>query len=233
MPALPEETPNTATMRKVAVWDAPVRVFHWTLVVLIAFSWWSGEQGGNWMTYHMWSGYTILTLIAFRIIWGFIGSTHARFGDFLYGPGAVMAYLKTLPSRTAAKFAGHNPLGGLSVVLMILCVALQAVTGLFANDDISTEGPLYNWVSKGTSDTLTTIHKYNFNVLLALVVVHIGAVLYYLIYKRENLIGAMFTGRKHLPDTLASADRRMAGTGLAVVVVVILGAAVWLLVRQR
>jgi cytochrome b len=202
------------------VWDLPVRLFHWTLVLLIAFSWLSAEM--DWMTWHLYSGYAVLALALFRVIWGFVGSTHARFGDFLYGPGAVIAYIRTLPSRTAAKFAGHNPLGGISVVLILLCVLVQTGTGLFSNDDILTEGPLYKHISKELSDWLTTIHKYNFNVLLAL--------LYYLVYKSENLVKPMFTGRKHLPAGATPAVMR--GTGLALVLFAACAAGVWALVNS-
>jgi len=184
----------------------------------------------DWMTWHMYSGYTVLTLILFRILWGFVGSTHARFSDFIYGPGALIAYIKTLPSRTAAKFAGHNPLGGISVVLILLCVLAQAGTGLFANDDIINEGPLYKHVTKELSDWLTTIHKYNFNVMLGLIGVHIAAILYYLIYKSENLIKPMFTGRKHLSPDVAPA--RMRGLGLAVVLLAVCATGVWFLVNS-
>ncbi len=214
--------------KAVAVWDIPVRLFHWILVLLIAFSWLSNKM--DWMTWHMYSGYTLLALILFRILWGFFGSTHARFSDFIYGPRALFAYIKTLPSRTAAKFAGHNPLGGISVVLILLCVLTQAVTGMFANDDIINEGPLFKHVSKELSDWLTTIHKYNFNVLLALIAVHVGAVLYYLIWKSENLIKPMFTGRKHLPAGMAGATMR--SLGLAVVLLAVCAAAVWALVNS-
>lgn len=214
--------------KAVPVWDIPVRLFHWILVLLIAFSWLSNKM--DWMTWHMYSGYTILTLILFRILWGFVGSTHARFSDFIYGPRALIAYIKTLPSRTAAKFAGHNPLGGISVVLILLCVLAQAGTGLFANDDIITEGPLYKHVTKELSDWLTTIHKYNFNLLLALIGVHVAAVLYYLFYKSENLIKPMFTGRKHLPAGAAPATMR--SVGLAVVLLAACAAGVWFLVRS-
>jgi cytochrome b len=219
---------NNGNQGGALVWDIPVRVFHWALVLLIAFSWLSGEM--DWMDWHLYSGYAVLALVLFRVLWGFVGSTHARFGDFLYGPGAVIAYIRTLPSRTAAKFAGHNPLGGLSVVLILLCVLVQTGTGLFANDDILTEGPLYKHVSKELSDWLTTIHKYNFNVLLTLIGVHIGAVLYYLIWKSENLIKPMFTGRKHLPTGMDAATMR--GTGLAVVLLAACAAGVWFLVNS-
>lgn len=213
--------------RAVPVWDIPVRLFHWILVVLIAFSWLSNKM--DWMTWHMYSGYTILTLILFRILWGFVGSTHARFTDFIHGPRALIGYIRTLPSRTAAKFAGHNPLGGISVVLILLCVLVQAGTGLFANDDIINEGPLYKHVSKELSDWLTTIHKYNFNVLLALIGVHVAAVLYYLIWKSENLIKPMFTGSKQLPAGTASPPMR--SVGLAAVLLALCAAAVWFLVN--
>lgn len=212
----------------VPVWDVPVRLFHWTLVLLIAFSWLSGEM--DWMTWHMYSGYAVLALILFRILWGFVGSSSARFGGFIYGPRAVIAYVKTLPSRTAAKFAGHNPLGGISVVLLLLCLLVQTGTGLFANDDIITEGPLFNRVSKDISDWLTTIHKYNFNVLLTLIGVHVAAVLYYLLYKSENLIKPMFTGRKQLPPGMT--PQRMRGSGLALVLLAVCAAGVWFLVNS-
>ena len=209
------------------VWDIPVRFFHWALVLLIGFSWLSGEM--EWMEWHLYSGYAVLALVLFRVIWGFVGSTHARFSDFIYGPGALIAYVRTLPSRTAAKFAGHNPLGGISVVLILLCVLVQTGTGLFSNDDILTEGPLYKHITKELSDWLTTIHKYNFNVLLALIAVHVGAVFYYLLYKSENLIKPMFTGRKHLPAGAAPATMR--GTLLALVLLAACAGGVWALIR--
>jgi len=214
----------------VLVWDIPVRVFHWALVLLIAFSWLSGEM--EWMVWHLYSGYTVLALVLFRIIWGIVGSTHARFADFIYGPRAVIAYIKTLPSRTAAKFAGHNPLGGISVVLIMLCLLVQAGTGLFANDDVLTEGPLFNHVSKELSDWLTTIHKYNFNALLTLAGLHIAAVLYYLGYKSENLIKPMITGRKQLASGMEPAHARVRGVGLAAMLLALCAAGVWALVNS-
>lgn len=214
-------TPNNTV--PTPVWDLPVRLFHWLLVLLIGFSWLSGEM--EWMDWHFYSGYAVLALILFRILWGFVGSTHARFGDFLYGPGALFDYIRSLPSRTAKKFAGHNPLGGISVVLILLCVLLQASTGLFANDDVLYEGPLYKHVSKELSDFLTTVHKWNFEALLVLAGVHIAAILYYLLWKSENLVKPMFTGRKHLPA--GAAPPRMASAWLALVLVVVCAAAVW------
>lgn len=218
-------------LEPVRIWDVPVRIVHWLLVVLICFSWWSGTEGGNWMTYHMWSGYSILTLILFRIAWGFIGSSTARFSSFVRGPRAVRAYLSTLRNRSASGYPGHNPLGGWSVLLMMLSIALQATTGLFANDDIATEGPLYGWVSKATSDALSTVHVYNFYVLLALAGLHIAAVLFYFFYKRENLVRPMLDGRKLVaPD--AARTLSYASLGRAAPVLLAVAIAVYFLVRQ-
>ena len=216
---------------RIKIWDAPVRLFHWLLVALILFSWWSGEEGGNAMQYHMWSGYAILTLVLFRITWGLCGSTTARFSTFVKGPRAVLEYARTLPVRRAGAHAGHNPLGGWSVVLVLTCALVQAGTGLFANDDIVTEGPLYRLVSKATSDLLTTVHHINFNILLALAGVHIAAVLFYLFYKSENLIKPMVTGyRAGLHGTGSSI--RHASNWLAILIVALAAVAVYFIVRK-
>lgn len=216
-------------MMKVKVWDLPVRVFHWLLVLLLVFQYVTYET--SYMTWHMYGGYAILALLLFRIIWGFIGGTHARFGNFLYGPGAILGYIKTLPKRQAAKFAGHNPLGGYSVLLMLVVILVQAFTGLFANDDVMTEGPLTQWIAKETSDWLTTIHRYNFYVILGLVAAHVGAVLYYLLYKSENLVGAMFTGYKMLPK--GHGGTRIAGPGLALIVLAIAVGVVYFVINWK
>lgn len=215
----------------VRVWDAPVRLVHWSLVGLIAWSWWSGTEGGLTMTWHMRSGYAILTLLLFRLVWGFIGGRHARFRDFLYAPRAVAAYTRTLFSRQAHLYAGHNPVGGVSALLMMLCILVQAVTGLFASDDVLTEGPLYGLIDKATSDWLTTVHFYNFYVLLALVGVHVAAILFYRVWKRENLVGAMITGCKNLPPELAPAGETR-GTPLRALAALLASAAlVYLIVN--
>jgi len=213
----------------VQVWDLPVRVFHWLLVAMLVFQYVTYQASK--MTWHMYGGYVIIALVVFRIIWGLVGSTNARFWNFLYGPGAMLAYVKTLPSRQASRFAGHNPLGGWSVLLMLALLVVQGVTGLYANDDAMLEGPLVRLVSKEMSDTLTTIHRYNIYVLLAVAAVHVLAVLYYLSYKSENLVKAMFTGRKEVaPGQTAG---RIAGTGLALVVMAVSAVAVYLLVTWK
>ncbi len=229
------EIPSAAAVQRVEVWDLPVRIFHWTLVTLILFSWWSGKEGGNVMQYHMWSGYAILTLCLFRLMWGFIGSSSARFTGFVRGPGAAFAYLRnlrTLPERRAGVHLGHNPLGGWNVVLLLACLLLQAGTGLFANDDIVTEGPLYKLVSKETSDLLTAVHYYNFYVMLALAAAHIAAVFFYLFYKGDNLIKPMFTGYKTRQAGESIEAIRHASTWTAAAVVAVAACVVFFIVRK-
>ena len=219
--------------RSVRVWDAPVRLFHWLLVALIVTSWVTSEIGGDAMTYHRWSGYSILTLVLFRFVWGFVGSQHARFVAFAYGPRSVLGYARELLQLNPTYYASHNPLGGWSVILMLISVFVQATTGLFANDDAAAEGPLARLVSASASSLLTTIHRYNFNVLLTLIAVHIAAVLFYLIVKRENLIVAMFTGRKHVPAQSRLTDASMASSSLAAVIAIVIAGALALIVNWR
>jgi len=184
---------------KVKVWDAPVRLFHWLLVALVTLSVATGYLGGNVMRWHVWSGCTILGLLIFRVLWGFAGSTYARFAHFVRGPAAVRDYARRLRSRTPSYTIGHNPLGGWMVLALLACATLQAGTGLFANDDVATEGPLYPKIGKALSDSITAWHDANAVVLLVLVGLHVAAVLYYLWYKRENLVRPMFTGSKQVP----------------------------------
>jgi cytochrome b len=225
-----KDTQSAAGLAVVTVWDWPVRLVHWLLVALVATSWITSEIGGNAMTYHMWSGYTILALVLFRIVWGFVGSTHARFGSFVRGPGAVMRYAAELAAAGSARYLGHNPLGGWSVLLMLALLLLQASTGLFANDEIATEGPLASHVSGDTSSLLTTIHRYNFYVLLTLICLHLAAVLYYLLVKRQNLIGPMITGRKHVQPAVAQPSS--ASSWLALALLVAAGGVVALIVNS-
>lgn len=177
------------------VWDWPVRLFHWALVLLLAGSWASAQAGVEFMHWHMRCGYGVLTLLLFRLLWGLWGSASARFAGFVRGPRAVLGYARDWFSRRPQHYLGHNPLGGWMVIVLLLLVGVQAGSGLFANDDIFTEGPLYAWVTKDISDVLTFVHKRNFNLLLAAVGLHVVAVLLYL-WRGENLLKAMFTGRK-------------------------------------
>ncbi|HWK45114.1 MAG TPA: cytochrome b/b6 domain-containing protein [Stellaceae bacterium] len=185
---------------RVKVWDGPTRLFHWLLVLLLGFSWYSGSQGNDWLPWHFLSGYAILTLLLFRIAWGLVGSTYSRFTHFLKGPGAALHHLRGLVGRGPMTDYGHNPLGAYMIVIMLAVLLVQVGTGLFADDDIATEGPLGELVSSHTRSLLTTIHSVNFNIILILSGLHVAAVLYYLFVRRENLIVGMLRGYKTLPQ---------------------------------
>jgi cytochrome b len=218
---------------RLKVWDVPVRLFHWALVLLFAFMFFSGKSGSDWMEWHMRSGYAILALVLFRVLWGFAGSTHARFSDFLTGPAACVQCLKYLLARRPAPYAGHNPLGGWMVLVLLLALLVQTGTGLFANDDLLSEGPLAALISKAMSDQISRIHSWNFNLLLALAGVHLAAVLYHAGFMKENLIGAMFTGVKRLPAAAAgSVPARFASPWIALVLLAVAALAVYLIVKR-
>lgn len=176
------------------VWDLPLRLFHWALVVLIIVSVVSVNIGGNAMEIHELSGSAILALVLFRILWGFVGGHHARFTSFVRGPVAVAQYLRRLRAGDHAHPPGHNPLGAWSVLAMLTCVLVQAVTGLFSNDDIMMDGPLVKWITKDLSDAITRVHHLNSKVLLALVVLHLAAIVFHAAVLKERLVGAMWNG---------------------------------------
>lgn len=204
----PNDTPKDQEPHvAVKVWDLPVRLFHWAIVLLLAFQLVSGKIGDEMMVWHAYSGYGVLALVIFRILWGFAGSTHARFASFLAGPAATLRFAKRLFSREAVPQVGHNPLGGWMVIALVASLALQAASGLFANDGVSVEGPLASLVSLDVSNDMSEFHRWNLRLLVALSVVHVAAVLFHLFVKRENLTGAMFTGVKRVPEA-AVRERR-------------------------
>jgi len=231
----------------VAVWDAPTRLFHWVLVLLIGLLWLSGEIGGlaintplPWggtlflgnMDLHMLLGEAVLALVLFRVLWGLVGSSTARFSEFVRGPAPVGAYLRAVTRGETPLFTGHNPAGALMILALLAVLATQAGLGLFANDDIFSEGPLAHLVSKETSDSLTGLHGAVFNVLLALVALHVAAALYYVI-RGKNLVRPMLTGRKPRAQLPADAQPvRFASPLLALALLAVSGAAVWALVTQ-
>jgi cytochrome b len=218
---------------QVKVWDAPVRLFHWLLVLLFAFMFFSGKSGSEWLEWHVRSGYAILALLLFRILWGFFGSTHARFGSFLAGPKACIECLRHLAKRSPSPYAGHNPLGGWMVLVLLLALLFQVGTGMFSNDDVLFEGPLASLVSKTLSDRLTGWHSWNFNLLLLLAGLHVIAVLYHAGFMKENLIGAMFTGVKRMPaDAAGGVVARFASPWLALVLLCVAALAVYLIVKR-
>jgi len=218
-------------MNKILVWDLPLRLFHWLLVLLVVVSWISVEIGGNAMQIHMLSGYTILALVLFRILWGFLGSTHARFASFVRGPATAIAYLRALRRNQAGQHLGHNPAGAWSVIIMLIVLLVQAGTGLFSNDDIATEGPLAKLVSKALSDRITGIHHLNVKLLYALIALHLSAVAYYLLYKHENLIKPMLTGFKHAATGLGESAQQQGRIWLAALLLAACAGAVYFLIR--
>jgi cytochrome b len=223
------KTFRTLGERGTPTWDLPVRLFHWLVVLLVISQIVTASVGGTAMQFHAFGGYAILTLVLFRVLWGFFGGTHARFRDFVRGPGAVVRYAKSMRRGPHSAHRGHNPLGGWSVLAMLGSLLVQATTGLFANDDVMMEGPLAKHVSDRASEIVTAIHDVNAVVLLTLVAVHIAAVLFYLLARKENLIAPMITGRKQSVTSDESA--RYGKLWLAAVLLGCSAAAVYFVVR--
>lgn len=216
-------------MHTIRVWDLPTRLFHWALALCVIGLVITANVGGNWMTWHGRLGYVVLSLLLFRIIWGFVGGHWSRFSSFLYGPAAVLAYLRG-DARPEHR-AGHNPLGMLSVFALIAVLLLQVSTGLVADDEIAFSGPLVGLVSGDTVSQATRYHKSIGKLLLiALVAVHILAILFYLRFKKDNLVRPMVLGDKQVSSPLPSAQDSMASRLLALVIWAACGAAVYWLV---
>ena len=232
--------------RKVQVWDIWVRLFHWLLVAFVLLSYLTGEIGGfdftmprterfvSNMNLHMWSGLTILGLLVFRIIWGFAGSSTARFVNFIRQPKVIIDYVKSVLKGPVAFFAGHNPAGGAVVIIILAALTVQASAGLFSQDDsfFATKGPLAFLVGDDTSKEITSFHKQWWEyVIVTLVVIHITANLFYWLIKKQDLIVAMFTGRRRLPDTETAPSVSFAATWLGAAVAVVAGIVIWLVVN--
>jgi cytochrome b len=189
-------------MQPIKVWDLPVRLFHWSIVVLILAAWLSQEF--LWMNLHMWIGKTILTLLLFRVVWGFIGSDTARFVRFLRSPIAALRHLAHIRRREPDLEIGHNAAGGWMVLVMLALIGVQAGTGLFSNDDGNTEGPLMHLVGKDESDWLSHVHSLNFKFIEIVIVLHLLAIATYAVLKRQNLVRPMITGTKIMPGHAAA-----------------------------
>ncbi|MBV1915438.1 MAG: cytochrome b/b6 domain-containing protein [Pseudomonadales bacterium] len=180
----------------VEVWDLPLRLFHWALVTLVISAIVSANMSIEYMDYHLYIGYGILTLLIFRLFWGIIGSDYAKFGSFIYSPTTVFSYAKALFSSSERRYVGHNPMGSLMVFMMLLVLLTQAVSGLFSSDDIFTEGPLAASVSGSISSWFTSVHHTNIIVLISAIVLHICASMGYWFFKKENLVAPMIHGKK-------------------------------------
>ena len=196
----------SSAARRIRVWDLPTRIFHWALAVLVVFSFTTGKIGGSWMDWHLKSGYAILALVIFRLAWGVVGGHAARFARFVRGPMAFGAYVRSLVQRRYRPVAGHNPVGGWMVVLMLLALAAQAGSGLFADDEIATQGPLAVKVSNAVVAKMSSFHYYNGWTLVALVMIHVVAIAAYWFALRDNLVGPMWSGWRDVePGTVEPA----------------------------
>ncbi|MDO9165883.1 MAG: cytochrome b/b6 domain-containing protein [Rhodoferax sp.] len=180
---------------KVRVWDLPTRVFHWALVACIVGSVTTAQIGGEAMAWHFRCGYTVLSLLLFRIVWGVVGGRWSRFASFAYSPATVYRYLKG--QRQPGHSIGHNPLGAASVLALLAFLLLQVASGLISDDEIATAGPFVRFVSSGIVNDATFYHtNVGKLILIALIALHIGAILFYLFRKGENLVRPMIQGDK-------------------------------------
>ncbi|WP_310535128.1 cytochrome b/b6 domain-containing protein [Novosphingobium sp.] len=213
-------------LRRTRLWDLPIRLVHWSLVALLPAMWWTAENDN--LSLHMTLGYAVLAIVAFRIIWGFVGSSNARFSQFLKGPGAVAGYLRGFFSGGPAKaHAGHNPAGGWSVIILLSLLAGQVGVGLFALNEDNVGSPLTSLVDYETARSLAEIHELGFNLILAFVVIHLAAVLYYSLIKKDRIVPPMVTGSRDLPEDVEAP--RIAPLWKAAVVMVITAAfAYWI-----
>lgn len=211
-----------AARARIRVWDLPTRLFHWLLVVAIGIMWWSAEYRE--MDIHLLTGRFVLGLLVFRLVWGVIGGSTARFANFLKGPRAAMSYL----SGRAAHVLGHNPLGGWSVAAMLLLLCTQVGLGLFASDEDGLyAGPLSHFVSYDSARKLAHNHHLVFNILLAFMALHVAAILFYAAVKKNNLVGPMLHGSRDAPEgaagfTPVSPIRFLIAAAVAVVATLVL-----------
>jgi cytochrome b len=210
----------------IRAWDLPTRIFHWTFATLVVFSFATGTVGNDWMDWHLRSGYAVLALLSFRVAWGFMGSQTARFASFLRGPRAVLAYARTTLRGEHPLVTGHNPLGGWMVVAMLATVALQAATGLFADDEIATRGPLAERVSDALVSRMSSIHSTVQWAVAGLVALHVAAIATYRLAWNVRLAPAMWHGRVQG----AGVPPFERSPWLAAVVLALCGAAVYFLV---
>lgn len=177
----------------IRLWDLPLRMFHWSLVLAVSTAIVTGEIGGDWMVLHGKAGLTIVGLVVFRLVWGLVGSTHARFVNFVPTWSKLRAYVKG-----QWRGVGHNPLGAFSVLALLGLLAAQVTTGLFSSDDISFNGPLFNLIDETLANRLGGLHKQFANILLWLMGLHVVAIVFYLLFKRDNLVKPMVTGWKEV-----------------------------------
>ena len=205
-------------MQRIQLWDLPTRLFHWSLALLVCGAIITGKIGGGAMVWHGRIGIALVGLLVFRLIWGFVGSTYARFAQFMPTPASLCAYL-----RGPWRGLGHNPFGAISVLGLLALLAALLATGLAGNDDIAFRGPLFDLVSKDVSDRLIGWHRLLTNVLFALIALHLAAIAFYAHVKKDNLVRPMITGYKDI--TPGSGEPARGGGLIAVLVALLIAAA--------
>jgi len=210
-------------MQKQLIWDLPTRLFHWLLVASIVAQYVTAEWLDNAVQWHFYIGYFTLGLLAFRLVWGIVGPTYARFSQFVKGPRAVFGYIHTLFDKNSQPVAGHNPLGGWFVIVMLVLLMVQGVSGLFMTDDIFLDGPYRGAVGESTLEAMNTLHHLAFDILLWVIGLHIGAILFYAVYKKQKLVPPMLHGKKATADAGIPSSRLW----LAVVIVLLTAAALY------
>lgn len=222
---------GTAQSGRVRIWDLPTRLFHWALVGCVLGAVISAKLGGNAMVWHMRLGYAVLALVVFRLLWGLVGGRWSRFSQFLYTPAALLRYLRGRALPDDHFDVGHNPLGALSVLIMLAWLLLQVGSGLVADDEIFTTGPLVRFVSNDLSLSLTAYHR-NWGQwgLFALVGLHLGAIAFYRFARRRDLLGPMLSGDKALPDHVPASSDTLGTRLFALTLLAACAAAVYLLV---
>ena len=223
------QSSSSTKLRATRVWDLPTRLFHWALALCVIGLLMTGTVGGNAMPWHFRLGYCVLTLLLFRIVWGFVGGTWSRFSSFIYAPKHVIYYLKG--KREPLHEVGHNPLGSLSVFAMLAFLLVQVATGLFSDDEIAASGPLTKFIANATVQQVTNYHA-NIGkfILILLVVTHLLAIVFYLVKKRENLIKPMLHGDKILPMEVLPTRDTARSRFMALLILLICAAAVYGLV---
>ncbi len=214
------------------IWDLPVRVCHWAIVLSFVGAYVSHRAGIEYFVIHRACGYVLLILVAFRILWGFVGTRHARFASFLRGPRATWVYLRRLVRGERPSTPGHNPLGGLMTVFLLGALGVQAATGLFANDEIFNSGPLAAHVSADRSLAFTSFHRRLFYGIAAGAALHVLAVAAHWLFWRENLTAPMVSGRKPSTSMDAADEIGASRSWLALMLVATLTGLLWWLVAN-
>ncbi len=216
--------------KHVLIWDLPLRIFHWLFAFTVIASWYTSDQDNDLIDVHMKLGYFALGLLVFRVLWGFVGTKHSRFSSFFPTPTRLRLYINDWRSNQVKSTTGHNPLGSLMVFLMIFLISLQAISGLFINDDVFSSGPYYDSLSKELEQFMFFLHHNVFDFMIATIVIHLLAIAYYVRVKKQLLIIPMITGKK--PENLVNVTDKIKHSKifLAVVLVIAITAFIYWLV---